>query len=69
MDSLRNQIVERKVIALIAENAKIEETDFEPSQDEEVAIPHQVSGQEESEIPEAKQGGEAEDLPTAADRT
>ena len=69
MDALRNQIVERKVIDLIAEHAKIEETDFEPPTDDTTAVDHRISGKAESEIPAAQHGGDAEELPSPVDRT
>lgn len=58
MDALRNQIVERKVVELIVENAKV--TEEEVSKDEENAanqsfpVSHAVLGKAESSIPEAK---------------
>jgi len=69
MDALRNQIVERKVIALITDAAEFTDVPFEPRQDHTVAIDHAVSGhQDEEEIPEAKYGGEVEPLRTPGER-
>ncbi len=69
MDSLRNQIIERKVINLITAEAEFVETPFEAEKDETVAIDHAISGVEhEDEIPEAKYGGDAEELRTPAER-
>jgi trigger factor len=64
MDSLRNQIVERKVIELITSFAGVSEVPTELPVDDEAAIDHAVSGVEEREaIPEAKHGEEAKPLP------
>ncbi|MEM0925729.1 MAG: trigger factor, partial [Planctomycetota bacterium] len=59
MDALRNQIVERKVIELIAENAEVTEEPVDSSDDEAIAesfpVGHSIVGtKEESQIPEAK---------------
>jgi trigger factor len=64
MDALRNQIIERKAIDLIASHAHISDVPFEPSRDDTVAIDHAISGhQDETEIPEAKHGAEPAELP------
>jgi len=64
MDSLRNQIVERKVIELITSHALVEEVPYEPPTDDVVAIDHVISGVEEREpIPEAHHGEEPKPLP------
>lgn len=64
MDSLRNQIVERKVIELITRHALVEEVPYEPPQDDVVAIDHVISGVEEREaIPEAHHGEEPKPPP------
>jgi len=54
MDILRNQIVERKVIAMILENATFEETTFEPYPEEmaNVAFPAGGTGKKEEETVE-----------------
>ena len=66
MDSLRNQIVERKVIDLITSFAGVTEVPTEPPIDDEAAIDHAVSGVEDREaIPEAKHGEEPKPLPGA----
>jgi trigger factor len=68
MDALRNQIVERKVIALITSHAEFTEMPFEPHRDDTAAIDRAVSGHEgDAEIPEAKYQGETESLPGASD--
>ncbi|QDT58745.1 Trigger factor [Stieleria bergensis] len=59
MDSLRNQIVERKVIDLVVENGEVTETEaaVEEGQDPNAlfAIPQSIlKANEESDIPEAK---------------
>ncbi len=71
MDALRNQIIERKVIKLICDEAQITETPLEDrSEDDTCAINFALSGKRDSgEIPEAKHGGEAEDLRTPADHS
>jgi len=57
MDTLRNQIVERKVIERIIESASVTEVPFEKPAPAEFAIDVAVTaGVEESEIPEAKHG-------------
>jgi trigger factor len=66
MDSLRNQIIERKVIELITSFAGVTEVPTEPPVDDEVAIDHAVSGTDDrEEIPEAKHGEEPKPLPGA----
>ncbi|HTN76871.1 MAG TPA: trigger factor [Pirellulaceae bacterium] len=64
MDSLRNQIIERKVIEMIAAAAVINEKPFVPpaTQTEAVALSVAAGEKNESEIPEAKFafGGEEE---------
>ncbi|MBQ6106855.1 MAG: trigger factor, partial [Thermoguttaceae bacterium] len=54
MDILRNQIIERKVIARILENAAFEETTFEPYPEEmaNVAFPAGGTGKKEEEAAE-----------------
>lgn len=70
MDSLRNQIVERKAIDLITSKATIEETPAEESQQEETyAIEHSIGGDSESSIPEAKYDDTAEDRAASASTT
>ena len=70
MDTLRNQIVERKVIDLITEHAEFSDSPFVPAKEDTVAIDHTISGQQdEDNIPEAKYGGDAEELRGTADRT
>ena len=70
MDALRNQIVERKVIARITSHAQFTESPFEPHRDDTAAIDRAISGHEaEAEIPEAKYQGESQELPGTADRS
>ncbi|OYV78441.1 MAG: hypothetical protein B7Z73_19790 [Planctomycetia bacterium 21-64-5] len=52
MDTLRNQIIERKAIDLILEHASIKEVPYELEAGEAVAV-DQTAGGEEVEIPEA----------------
>lgn len=66
MDILRNQIIERKVIALILENAVFEETTFEPYPEEmaNVAFPAGGTGKtEEAAAEEAPAEETAKDAP------
>jgi trigger factor len=64
LDSLRNQIVERKVIELITSHALVKEVPFVPPVDDVSAIDLAVSGvTEREEIPEAHHGEEAKPLP------
>ena len=68
MDTLHNQIVERKVIELITSHAKFKEVPFEQEPEDVAAVEHVVGG-DPSAIPEAKHAEEAEALPAQADRT
>jgi trigger factor len=68
MDALRNQIIERKVIALIQEHAKFKDTKYEPEVNETVPLDLALSGRAESEIPEAKHGGDTQPLQQPVDR-
>jgi trigger factor len=64
MDSLRNQIIERKVIEMIEAAAQFKEVLFEPRVDNVTAIDASLCGADESsEIPEAKHGDGPEPLP------
>lgn len=54
MDTLRNQIVERKVIELIEQHAEFKETPFTPQKDDVVAVNYALAGGPPAEIPEAK---------------
>lgn len=66
LDSLRNQIVERKVIDLITSHALVKEVPYVPSVDDVSAIDLAVSGVEErEEIPAAQHGEEAKPVPGA----
>jgi trigger factor len=68
MDALRNQIVERKVVELIASHATFRDVPFEPETNDIEAIEHYVCGQTDVSIPVAKHAGEAKELPHAAER-
>ena len=64
LDSLRNQIVERKVIDLITSHALVKEVPYVPTVDDVSAIDHAVSGVvEREEIPAAQHGEEAKPVP------
>jgi trigger factor len=70
MDSLRNQIIERKVIELITDEAEFTDTPFEAEKNDAVAIDHAICGAEtQDEIPEAKYGGDAEGLRSPSERS
>lgn len=63
IDTLRNQIVERKVINLITEHATIKEVPLDlPSQDV-AAVEFAIGEKQEANIPEAKPGGEEQAIP------
>ncbi len=64
LDSLRNQIVERKVIELITSRALVREVPYTPPADDVAAIDHVVSGAERrKEIPAAQHGEEPKPRP------
>lgn len=65
MDSLRNQIIERKVIELITSHSLVTDKPAEaPAADDVVAVDHAVSGDREPvEIPEATHSDVAKSLP------
>lgn len=65
MDSLRNQIIERKVLDLIKEHAKFNDTEFNLDDDGPAAVDFFVSGSTGVEIPEAKYDGGADQLAAA----
>ncbi|MCI0358900.1 MAG: trigger factor [Planctomycetaceae bacterium] len=54
MDTLRNQIIERKVIELIESQAEFKTIAFTPQKDEVVAVNYALAGAGTAEIPEAK---------------
>jgi len=54
MDTLRNQIIERKVIDQIKEHAKFKSTAFELNKDDVTAVPVALAGGGGGAIPEAK---------------
>jgi trigger factor len=57
MDVLRNQVIERKVIDLILQNAEFHEVPYEMEAADVTAVDLAAGGGEHSEIPEAKPGG------------
>ncbi|HTM52868.1 MAG TPA: trigger factor [Pirellulales bacterium] len=67
MDSLRNQIIERKVIELVLSHANFKDVPYKPESMDTEALDQAAGGgeEEESSIPEAKNPGEAEPLRTA----
>ena len=69
MDSLRNQIIERKVIDLVLSHAQFKDAPYKPEGVDTEAIDQSAGGEEEeSTIPEAKFPGEAEPLRTSKER-
>lgn len=68
MDTLRNQIIERKVIELIQSEADFKEVPFAPEESETEAVEHFIGGEPQAEIPAAKHG-EEESLRQPADHT
>ena len=70
MDSLRNQIIERKVIDLIMATAKFKDKKFEFEKDRIEAVDICVSGGSTAEIPEAKYADSGQEkLPNQPERT
>jgi trigger factor len=66
MDSLRNQIIERKVIDLVLSHAQFKDVPYKPEGTDTEALDQSAGGEEEeSTIPEAKHPGEAEPLRTS----
>ncbi len=64
MDALRNQIIERKVLELIEDEANVSDVDYKPEENTTEAVDFFVGGgDDEAEIPEAKPGGDAESFP------
>ncbi len=54
MDTLRNQIVERKVVNLIESEAEFNEVPYKPEDSETEAVEHFIAGEPKEEIPAAK---------------
>ena len=53
MDSLRNQIVERKVLSMITDSATFQDVPFDFQQPQRESVEWATAGNEESDIPEA----------------
>ncbi len=69
MDTLRNQIIESKVIELVASEAKFTDVPYQLPRDETAPVTHRIcGGPNETEIPEAE-GGEAEELRQPVDHS
>lgn len=70
MDSLRNQIIERKVIELVLKHAKFKDVPFKPEGSDTEALDQAAGGgeSEEDAIPEAKHAAEPEPLRTSKER-
>jgi trigger factor len=70
MDTLRNQIIERKTIDLILSHATFKDVPYVPETLESEAIDESAGGEDDvSEIPEAKHAGEAGTLEHTQPRT
>ncbi|MAV37467.1 MAG: trigger factor [Planctomycetaceae bacterium] len=69
MDTLSNQIVERKVIELICSQATFSEVEVENPIEDTTAMDHAIVPRDESDIPVAKHGGDAQALQQPADRS
>jgi hypothetical protein len=54
MDSLRNQVVERKAIEVIEQNAEFKEVPYTPPKETIVAVNYAVVGQASEAIPQAE---------------
>lgn len=54
MDTLRNQVVERKVIELIEQHAEFRDVPYSPPKDEVVAVNYTAAGGSAASIPEAE---------------
>jgi len=69
MDTLRNQIVERKALDLILSHAKFKEVPYKVDSSDAEAVDQTVGGEEgEADIPEAKHSGGAESLKQPQER-
>ena len=68
MDTLRNQIVERKVVELIQSEAEFVEVPFEAEENETEAVEYYIAGEPEADIPEAKHD-EEDTLTQPSDRS
>ncbi len=68
MDALRNQIVERKALKLIEEQAKYTDVKFDLPQAQTAAIDFAIGGSDD-EIPDAKHAGDSKELQRPVDRT
>jgi len=68
MDSLRNQIIERKAINRIKDEAQFKEVEFTQPEDSITAVKFAIAGKETA-IPSAKHGGDQTDLQQPVDRT
>lgn len=62
MDALRNQIIERKVIAKIMDAAEFKDVPYQVEDNQVTAVDHMVSGAKDSNIPVAKHAGGETDL-------
>jgi trigger factor len=69
LDTLRNQIIERKAIDLILSKAKFKEVPYKPESSAAEAIDQAAGGgEDEGDIPEAKHSGGAEELRKTPER-
>ena len=69
MDTLRNQVVERKVLEMIMSKAEFTDVPLDLARDDVAAVDFAVAPSAgSSDIPEAQHGGEAESLRNPVDR-
>lgn len=68
MDTLRNQIVERKVLALVIDNAKVKSVPYQPPRDDVEAVEFTIAEAAGQDIPEAKPGAVLEPLPGSEEK-
>ncbi|MEY4180512.1 MAG: hypothetical protein RLY70_4086 [Planctomycetota bacterium] len=68
MDTLRNQIIERKAIDLITESAELTEKPYELPRSTTYAVEVSLAKKSGDSIPEAKHAGESEPLPNSEPR-
>jgi hypothetical protein len=65
MDALRNQIIERKVVAKVVEHATFKDLPYQPSKNDAEAIETSAGGDDEdASIPEAKHADAVQSMAT-----
>ncbi len=68
-DAMRNQIVERKVVQMIRENASFKDVPLNPSEPTVAAVDFTIGKSTNAEIPDAKHGGDEQELKQQPDRS